>query len=314
VYNGDMDLRDFPKRFQTALGRPLTQAVDLSAYSHFRIGGPADFFFEVTSEEQLVQAVRFSRGIQVNHRVIGGGYNLLFDDQGFRGLIIRNAVKHLRLEDSHRIVAASGSTLEDLIQFCLDQDIGGLEFLVGIPGTLGGAVYGNAGAFDQDIGQVLEQARLLMHSDEIVHVDRKFFAFSYRHSVLKGSENILLEVSLRGFTRGRSEIQSLLADYRRKRVHRHPPWGIACAGSFFKNPVLSSGEKVPAAFLLDQVGAKEMSVGDAAVFSGHANFIINRGNATSEQVRTLAARLKSRVKERFAVDLEEEVIYLPAEP
>jgi UDP-N-acetylmuramate dehydrogenase len=309
-----MDRSDFPARFQEELGWPLAQGVNLSAYSHFRIGGPADFLFEAATEEQLVQAVRFARGMQIKHRVIGGGYNLLFDDHGFRGLIIRNAVKHLRLEGSHQIAAASGSTLEELIQFCLDQDIGGLEFLVGIPGTLGGAVYGNAGAFDQEIGQVLEQARLLMHSDEVIRVDREFFGFSYRHSVLKGSENILLEVVLNGFARVRSDIQAILTDFRRKRENRHPPWGIACAGSFFKNPVLSSGEKVPAAFLLDQVGAKEMAEGDAAIFSGHANFIINRGNATSEQVRILAARLKSKVQERFAVDLEEEVIYLPAEP
>ncbi len=309
-----MDPGDFPAHFQEALGRPLAQAVNLNAYSHFRIGGPADFFFEAATEENLVQAVRLARRMRINHRVIGGGYNLLFDDHGFRGLIIRNCVKNLRLEGSRRIAAASGSTLEELTQFCLDQDIGGLEFLVGIPGTLGGAVYGNAGAFDQDIGQVLDQARLLMHSDEIIRVDREFFAFSYRDSFLKGSENVLLEVILNGHARARSDIQCLLAEYRRKREHRHPPWGIACAGSFFKNPVLPSGEKVPAAFLLDRIGAKEMAEGDAAVFSGHANFIINRGNATSEQVRRLAARLKSRVKERFAVDLEEEVIYLPAGP
>ena len=246
--------------------------------------------------------------------MIGGGYNLLFDDRGYRGLILRNAVSGIRLQGPSYIHAASGATLADLMTFCLDQELGGLEFLVGIPGTLGGAVYGNAGAFDQDIGQVLREARIFTLSGEVVRVEADFFAFSYRHSTLKKGGPILLEAVLEGYPRDRAHIQELLSGYRKKRENRHPPREVACAGSYFKNPVLPSGEKVPAAFLLDQIGAKEMTVGGAAVFSGHANFIINQDRANSEQVRELASRLKARVKDRFAVDLEEEVIFLPAEP
>lgn len=314
VYNNFMDSQVLIERFRTELGRPPLRDMALHPYSHFRIGGPADYFFEAVTENELVQALKITREINLRHRVIGGGYNLLFDDLGYRGLILRNAVKDIRLEDSSRIVISSGSTLKDLISFCVEQELGGLEFLTGIPGTVGGAVYGNAGAFDQDIGQALRGARLLTYSGEIMPVEREFFDFSYRFSRLKTSEHILLSAILEGTSRARARIQDLLSDYSLKRENRHPPWGVACAGSYFKNPVLASGEKVPAAFLLDQVGAKGMQVGSAAVYSGHANFIINQDLATSEDVRELASQLKAKVKKRFSVDLSEEVIFLPAEP
>jgi UDP-N-acetylmuramate dehydrogenase len=309
-----MAAADLVEEFLREVGRPLSEGVGLAPFSHFQIGGDADYFFEAVTEEELKGALSVARKHGLRHRVIGGGYNLLFDDRGYRGLILRNAVSGIRLQGPFRIHAASGATLADLMTFCLDQELGGLEFLVGIPGTLGGAVYGNAGAFDQDIGQVLREARILTLSGEVVRVEADFFAFSYRQSTLKKGGPILLEAVLEGYPRDRSHIQELLSGYRKKRENRHPPREVACAGSYFKNPVLPSGEKVPAAFLLDQIGAKEMKVGGAAVFSGHANFIINQDGANSEQVRELASRLKARVKDRFAVDLEEEVIFLPAGP
>jgi UDP-N-acetylmuramate dehydrogenase len=302
------------ERFTSEVGRPLSENVNLAPFSNFRIGGEADYFFEAATEEELKTAITFARNQGLRHRVIGGGYNLLFDDNGYRGLILRNTVSKLRLQGQSLIQAASGSTLEELMTFCLDQELGGLEFLVGIPGTLGGAVYGNAGAFDQDIGQVMKEARILTHSGEVVRVDADFFAFSYRYSALKKDGNILLDAVLEGYSRDRAHIRERLDGYRKKREKRHPTSETACAGSYFKNPLLPTGEKVPAAFLLDQVGAKGMTVGDAAVFSGHANFIINQDKANSGQVRELAARLKALVRDRFEVDLEEEVIFLPAEP
>ena len=302
------------EEFLFEVGRPLSERMNLAPFSHFRIGGEADYFFEAFNEEELTGALTFARKHGVRCRIIGGGYNLLFDDRGYRGLILRNAVSGIRLQGPARVHAASGSTLDDLMTFCLDQELGGMEFLVGIPGTIGGGVYGNAGAFDQDIGQLLREARILTLSGEAVRVNADFFEFSYRHSILKKGGPILLEAVLEGYARDRAAIQERLSGYRKKRENRHPPRDVACAGSYFKNPVLPSGEKVPAAFLLDQIGAKEMSVGGAAVFSGHANFIINQDQANSVQVRELASRLKARVKDRFDVDLEEEVIFLPAEP
>ena len=229
-------------------------------------------------------------------------------------MIIRNRITGIETSGETEITVASGTSLESLLEFCLEEERGGLEFLVGIPGTVGGAVFGNAGAFDQDIGAALNHAQLLTPTGEIKKVDQAFFSFAYRYSSLKEMPHILLGATLESFTKDRSHIESLLQTYLKKREKKHPPWGVACAGSYFKNPQLSSGEKVPAAFLLDQAGAKGMRVGDAEVFSGHANFIINRGKATSKDVRDLASRLKDSVQERFGVGLIEEVIFLPAEP
>ena len=309
-----MDPAGIANLFEKAVGKPALRGVSLKEFSHFRIGGPADLFFEATGEQELVDAVRFAQDNGLPFRVIGGGTNLLFDDSGYRGLILRNSVKGFRmLGGTSRLAVSSGSTLEELTAFCVDQELGGLEFLVGIPGTLGGAVYGNAGAFDRNIGQTLTEARLLTRSGEITRVDQAFFSFAYRTSSLKSSGHILLEAVLEGHAKKRGAIQEAHSEFRRKRENRHPPWEVACAGSYFKNPVLPSGEKVPAAFLLDQVGAKGMKVGGAEVYSGHANFIINQGGAGSKDVQELAARLKEQVKARFEVVLEEEVIYLPAD-
>lgn len=305
---------DFADAFFQAVGKPLEKSVPLWQYSHFKIGGEADFFFEATTEEDLIKAVIFTRKEKLSTFVIGGGFNLLFDDAGFRGVIIRNRVTGIHPLGESEISVASGTSLESLLEFCLEEERGGLEFLVGIPGTVGGAVFGNAGAFDQDIGAALNHAQLLKPTGEIIQVDKAFFSFAYRYSSLKKTTHVLLKATLESFAKDRQHIESLLHEYMKKREKKHPPWGVACAGSYFKNPQLSSGEKVPAAFLLDKVGAKGMRVGDAEVFSGHANFIINRGKATSHDVRELAALLKEKVHKRFAVELREEVIYLPAEP
>ncbi len=314
-YNDCMSvLASFPEDFFRLTGKPLKKSIPLRQYSHFKIGGETDFFFEATTEEELVQAVSFSRQQNYPFFIMGGGFNLLFDDAGFRGLIIRNRITGIETSGETEITVASGTSLKSLLEFCLKEERGGLEFLVGIPGTLGGAVFGNAGAFDQDIGAVINQAHLLTPADEIERVYQAFFSFAYRYSSLKKTPHILLGATLESFAKDRGHIESLLQTYLKKREKKHPPWGVACAGSYFKNPQLSSGEKVPAAFLLDNAGVKGMQVGDAEVYSGHANFIINRGKATSKDVKDLASRLKDRVQERFGVELKEEVIFLPAEP
>lgn len=305
---------EIPRKFTSVVGKSLEESVSLQEYSHFKIGGEADYLFTATSPEDLINAIHFARDSKLNYYVIGGGYNILFDDAGFRGLIIYNQVKCIEFKQESEVIIASGSTLEELVNTCRENGYGGVEFLVGIPGTVGGAVYGNAGAFDQDIGEILTSARLLTSSGELKTVQRSFFSFDYRQSRLKQTRDILLEASLEVYPRDKQQIESHTQDYLKRRETKHPPRGIACAGSYFKNPLLPSGEKVPAAFLLDKVGAKSLHVGDARVYSGHANFIINKGNARSQDVRELASRLKKRVKNKFDIKLEEEVIFLPAVP
>jgi UDP-N-acetylmuramate dehydrogenase len=307
-------MKDFPGMFQNTLGQPLDFSIRLSDYSHFRIGGEADYFYCARSADSLKKAIKIAREFPVYYTVMGGGYNLLFEDEGFRGLVIKNQVKEVSRHDSGLIRCASGSALQEVLEWCAENELGGLEFMAGIPGTVGGAVYGNAGAFDEAIGDRVVEAVLYDETGREVRKNREYFSFDYRYSAIKNRLDIVLEVILRVEERRRSSIEANIADYLERRKKRHPPWDVACAGSYFQNPVLPDGKKVAAAKLLDGIGAKALKKGDAEVYEGHANFIINRGNARARDVLRLASELKKRVKEEYGVDLKEEVIHVPAVP
>jgi UDP-N-acetylmuramate dehydrogenase len=305
---------DFLQFFRDEVGKPVQQSVSLSEHANFRIGGKADYFFSALSVPELEKAVTLAKKCSLPFYVIGGGYNLLFDDRGFRGLIIKNSICGIERMDKSRVRVFSGTALPDVIRYCVKEDLSGIEFLAGIPGTVGGAVFGNAGAFDGEIGDRITGAVVFDEQGEEEQVDREYFAFDYRNSILKNQRDIVLDVTLSLEEGERNMIKTTIDEILEKRKKKHPSWDIACAGSFFQNPVLPDGRKVPAAQLLDQVGAKGLTVGRAAVYEDHANFVINRGGATSEEVCRLAAELKRRVRNEFGVELWEEVIFVPANP
>ncbi len=307
-----MNKSDFSERFAKSIGRPPERSVPLAEFAHFKIGGKADYFFIAFSLKELIQAVKLAKEASVPYSILGGGYNVLFDDKGFRGLIIKNDAQRVNKKGKVKIEALSGTILSDLLTFCADEGMKGFEFLAGIPGTVGGAVFGNAGAFDQSIGDFLSEAQVLNQKCEQIKVDKDYFSFSYRQSRLRASREILLSVAFELEEGDREKIKERISGILAERKKKHPPWGIACAGSYFKNPVLPGGKRVPAAHLLEQVGAKKVAVGGAAVFENHSNFLINKKNATAQDILDLAVELKRRVKRKFGVELEEEVIFLPA--
>jgi UDP-N-acetylmuramate dehydrogenase len=302
------------RMIESHVGRPPETGVELKLHSNFKIGGPADFFFEAASLDELRKVISFARVIGFRYYVIGGGNNILFDDAGFRGLIIKNTCKGFEFDPvSYRVTALSGTPLSDLTDLCRRQGLAGLEFLAGIPGTVGGAVYGNAGAFGCAIGDILEEALLLDSAGaERRAVPPRDFEFGYRDSRLKRTGEIVLSASLRVSSGDQGEIAGCMDSYLTLRSERHPSRDMAYAGSYFKNPLGPDGKRLAAGKLLEQVGAKERSIGGAAVYHGHGNFLYNRGGATAADVRQLAAILKEKVKARFGVELEEEVIFLPA--
>lgn len=298
--------------FFEAVGKPLSRDVSLKELSSFRIGGPADLFFEAATCEELAAAVGFARRAGVPHYVIGGGYNILFADDGYRGLIVRNRAQGLVPGPRPgEVEALSGTPLSRVLQYALDGGLAGLEFLAGIPGTVGGAICGNAGAFGRAMSDVFVGASLLGDNGTERSATPEDMAFGYRHSALKTNPAIALRAVLKAEPGDPARILKTVRENLECRRDRQPAWGTPCAGSYFKNPVLADGKKVPAGCLLEDVGAKELRVGDAAVFEGHANFLINRGGAKAADVLALAAELKKRVRERSGILLEEEVIYLP---
>jgi UDP-N-acetylmuramate dehydrogenase len=299
--------------FERETGTSLRRGELLSGHSNFHIGGPADFFFEASTLAELKTAVLAANAVKFRYRVIGGGFNLLFDDDGFRGLIIKNRARGTSVHPSDGTVeTASGTTLDELTIFAAGRGLGGLEFLAGIPGTVGGAVFGNAGAFGRAVADVLSAARLLNSDGTETQAGREALEFSYRHSKLKTDPRILLGASLRLNPAPAETIRSKMDEILALRAERHPSRTTAYPGSYFKNPVLPDGCRQAAGLLLDGAGARGLRVGAAAVYSGHCNFIINEGGATAREVRLLAAEMKKRVLEKFGITLEEEVIFLPA--
>ncbi len=303
---------DLAARFLAEVGKPLSRDVSLKELSCFRIGGPADMFFEASTSEELAAAFGFARHAGVPHYVVGGGYNILFADEGYRGLIVRNRTQGLTPgSEPGEVEVLSGTLLSRLLQHALDGGLEGLEFLAGIPGTVGGALYGNAGAFGRAMGDVFVRAILLGEDGNERPATREDMTFGYRQSALKKRPAVALSAVLRAVPGDPERIRKAVLENLECRREKQPAWGTPCAGSYFKNPVLADGKKVPAGRLLEEVGAKELRVGDAAVFSGHANFLINLGDARAADVLALAAELKERVRERSGIVLEEEVIYLP---
>ncbi|MCX6567048.1 MAG: UDP-N-acetylmuramate dehydrogenase [Candidatus Aminicenantes bacterium] len=309
-------MSDIRRLIEEKVGRPLETGVDLKNLSNFKIGGPADYYFAAATLDELRTVVSIAINARFRYYTIGGGFNLLFDDAGFRGLIIRNMCRGLDFEpDSFRLTALGGTPLSDLTSFCRDRGLGGMEFLAGIPGTVGGAVFGNAGAFGRSIGELLTET-VLMNSSGVERrgVPPGDLEFGYRDSRLKRTREIVLSADFRPIPGEKSAVASCMDAYLALRAERHPARDMAYAGSYFKNPLGPDGKRTAAGKLLEQVGAKQLTVGGAAVYHGHGNFIFNRGDATAADIRQLAAILKARVKDRFGVGLEEEVIFLPAEP
>ncbi|MFZ2054027.1 MAG: UDP-N-acetylmuramate dehydrogenase [Candidatus Aminicenantales bacterium] len=302
-----------PRLFQEVLDRPLQRRVSLRRHSSFRIGGKADYFFAARSSEELKSGLEFANERSLPYYVIGSGTNMLFADEGYRGLILKNEVRGIhRKKGSGRIDVLAGTPLADLVSFALEEGWAGLEFAAGIPGTVGGAVFGNAGAWGCAIGQLLLEAVLLDGQGKEVRVGNEHFEFGYRHSILKKSHLTILQVVL-GLCKGdRGRIKAKMEESLAKRKAPCPSPKMAYAGSFFKNPILPDGTKMAAGFLLEKVGAKELRKGKAVVYPGHANFILNCGGATAADIRGLARTMKTRVKKEFGITLEEEIIYLPA--
>jgi len=272
----------------------------LKNHCTFRIGGPADLFYELTNIEELPELLTFAEENSVPYRMIGRGTNVLFTDKGFRGLIIKNLANNYSI-DGEKVVAESGVILAQLVRASVDANLTGLETFYGLPGSIGGAIYGNAGTPGNEIGKLVENITVFSIDDGIQELKKDDLIFEYRHSSLQKSDKIILSVELRLQKGDRIKSKELLKKIEEIRRGKQPiGWS---AGSFFKNP---SKEKA-AGYLIDQVGLKGFSIGDAVISEQHGNFFMNKGNATFADMESLAKKAKQKVKEKFDIELEMEV-------
>ena len=300
---------EIARKLAAELGRPPVPNADLREYSNFRIGGPADLLIETGTRDELVRAVALAGKERIPFYVVGGGYNILFSDRGYRGLLIRNTALGLKAGPSDSSFEfLSGTPLSRLLLLAMDRGAERMEFLAGIPGTLGGALFTNAGAFGRAIGDFLIEAVLLDGAGRETRVPKEALDFSYRRSILQTRHDIVVSCLIEVPSGDPKDLKDRVRDILEKRRAKHPPWGTPCAGSYFRNPTLPDGTRTPAGCLLEGVGAREARVGGAAVYQGHCNFLINDGGASAGDVLALADLLKKRVMEKYGVALEEEVV------
>lgn len=286
----------------------VKQNEKLSAYTTFRTGGTADLFVDITEVDQLARVIEAAAKFEIPWFVIGGGSNLLISDDGYSGLIIRNRIQRLGVQDNE-IVCGAGEPLDRVVDFATECSLTGFEFAAGIWGYIGGAVYGNAGAFGSNVGSLLHQAELIDSIGQIRTEGRDYFEFKYRNSKLKQTGEIVGTAVFRLEPGDQEEIARRTLEIRQLRESKHPLEANS-AGCIFKNiedPQQPMG-KLPAGKLLEESGVKELHVGGAAVFENHANIIINTGSATSKDIRRLADIMKEKVKKKFDIELQEEII------
>src|SRR5438093_8133097 len=313
------------ERLRRVLGSRLLTQEPMRHHTSLRIGGPADFYFAAVTTDELVAALRTGRDLGVPVFLLGGGCNLLVSDEGFRGLVIRNACEQIQFDGS-AVHVECGADFTDMIFRCRDHGVAGLEFADGIPVSVVGAIYGNAGCYGEDIGQFTVECTIAsMDGSRVETLPAAWFEFGYRDSRLKREPRVLLSCLLKLRHGDPVESQKIIDEKLEIRRVKHPQWRVEpTAGSYFKNlppdwrmpgAKLSPGtHRVAAGQLLDECGCRGLRVGEAMVYEKHANIIVNGGRATAREVLELAAEMKRRVRERFDVELEEEVMFLGERP
>ncbi|MCD6149949.1 UDP-N-acetylmuramate dehydrogenase [bacterium] len=295
--------------------------VPLAPYATFKIGGPAKFFTEVKNEKELIKALAYAEKNGLECFVLAGGSNVLISDNGFNGLVIKIRDTRYAIRDT-RVECGAGILLSEIVSKTAKAGLSGLEWAAGIPGTIGGAVRGNAGAFGGCMADAVEKVRVVVQGKpQAVNYKLQECKFGYRSSIFKEKQNIIILSVILKLKKGNAEkIQQRVESIIIKRKEKQPRF--PSAGSFFKNPIVNDEKiikkfesdtglkmkdnKIPAGWLIEEAGLKGKKIGGAQVSKKHSNFIINTGGATAEDVIMLASIIKQRIRSVFNIQLMEE--------
>jgi UDP-N-acetylmuramate dehydrogenase len=323
----------------------------LSKHTNFRIGGPARWFVEARSEADVREAITFAKEQRVSYCVIGGGSNVLVSDEGFSGVVIQMAMRGVHVQRDFSpveqdatsgragsasggkvagntlVVAEAGALSTAVARQTADVGLQGLEWAVSLPGTIGGAVRGNAGCFGGEMKDSVVSVRVLRDGD-IVEIGKDEAGFSYRESAFKHSNDIILSVTLALHPGDRGTLRQKLDETLAKRKASQPHYG-GSAGCLFKNHdatdeelqrlareldvlpyEMSASRRIPAGWLIDKLGLKGTRIGDAEISQEHGNFVVNLGKATASDVVQIIALVKTKSRDQFGIQLQEEVQYL----
>jgi UDP-N-acetylmuramate dehydrogenase len=304
----------------------LQRNVSLKNYTTFRIGGPAQYFFIAKKKENIIKAIKTARKLKIPFFILGEGSNLLVSDKGFKGLIIQFRNSKFEIRNSS-LYAEAGVLVSVLVKKTIQQGWGGLEWAAGLPGTLGGAIRGNAGAFGREMKDVIFEVEFLDKKLNLKKLSKKRCNFSYRSSIFKKNNLIILSATLKLKKGNKRIIQSIAKSHIKYRKERHP-LSYPSAGSIFKNVDFKKIPKkiknkfsqvikkdpfpvVPAAYLIFEAGLKGQRVGQAQISKKQPNYIVNLGKARAKDIIKLINLVKKRVKNKFGITLEEEVQMIP---
>lgn len=268
---------------------------------YFKVGGPVDVLLKPNTKEQVVKTIKVCLENNIPYYVIGNGSNLLVKDGGIRGVVIKlTELNSIRVE-GNKIIAETGALLKDVSNEALNNKLTGLEFACGIPGSIGGAVFMNAGAYGGEIKDVIESAEVLLEDGSIVSHNNEELKLGYRTSKVMTENGIVLEATFNLKNGEYDDIKNVVEDLTQKRESKQP-LEYPSAGSTFKRP-----EGYFAGKLIQDAGLKGYSIGGAAVSSKHSGFVINKGGATAKDILDLIAYIQKEVKDQFGVDLHPEV-------
>ena len=286
--------------------------VSLAKHTTFKIGGPAKYFYIAKTKQDLIKAIKTAKELNLLFFVLGGGSNLLVADKGFDGLVIKcqmSVINFLQLKAGFKIVAGAGLPLEKLVNTSVEKGLTGMEWAIGIPGTLGGAIRGNAGAFGSSIADIIKEVEVLEitenSSQQTKIFKNKDCKFGYRDSIFKHNSNlIILSAEIQLKKENKKEIQKKMKEHLKQRK-KTQPLGFPSAGSIFKNPKgFSAGE------LIEKCGLKGKKINGAQISEIHSNFIVNLGQAKAKDVEKLIKLVKQKVKQKLGIELGEEIQYL----
>ena len=274
-------------------------------HTTFRVGGPAALFLELQSEQEFRDILTLLHAEEEDYFTVGNGSNLLISDTGYNGVILHPSKNFGDvMVEGERLICESGATLAAIARTALEQELTGFEFAAGIPGSLGGAIVMNAGAYDGEMKQVVETVKLITPEGEIITKDSEEMEFSYRHSILKEKPYLVLSVTIKLRKGEKEQIKARMEELAQKRREKQP-LEYPSAGSTFKRP-----EGYFAAKLIQDAGLRGLMVGGAQVSEKHCGFVINKDQATAKDIYELMKRVQEQVKEKCGVMLEPEVICL----
>lgn len=285
--------------------------VVLAPFTTFHIGGSADYFVEVTSKDELVEAVLWAKEKSLDFFLLGSGANILIGDKGYRGLVIKNECSEFTVHNL-QLIADSGAVIADIIDYAASLGLSGFEHFAGIPSTIGGALWQNLHFLSPDrshtlyIADILEKAEILSEEGERKDVGREYFNFGYDYSTLHKRRDIVLSATFSLSQKTPEEVNSTVESNLAWRAEKHPEGAVwKSAGSIFKKI-----EGHGAGRLIQEVGLKGHQIGGAKISDKHANFILNEGGATAKDVRELINLVIIEVKHQLGLDMETEISFV----